>query len=260
MPRKPKSTPEPPKQAEERTNARELQKQQNEDAKSQCANRALKYTWFTMILYPQDDETNMHKQIISFIETTPLLFPEWIWVLHDRDINEETGEIKKPHVHMLIKTSEPYTIKGIAKAFLNQVKGELLQGAHHPRALVLYYAHKTLESREDGKAVYSKDEFHGTLSLLKYLEQSANFVQKSVLSNIKEYGYMLDVLENADDLERDEIYAHANLYNNISNQQINRRKTGKYKDGNAIEIMIAYLQKKSEIDKMIKEWKNNGSI
>lgn len=70
-----------------------------------------KYRTWLMLLYPDCPE---HQQIMDEI---PRLFPSAIWATHDSDIDPETGELKKEHVHYVIYfTNEVYKSR-VTKAF-----------------------------------------------------------------------------------------------------------------------------------------------
>lgn len=63
---------------------------------------------FCLLLYP-DNET--HKAIID-----GLCADNASWILHDKDVNEDTGELKKPHVHAVLSFKNPRTESGVAKS------------------------------------------------------------------------------------------------------------------------------------------------
>ena len=52
-------------------------------------------TWI-MLLYPDNED---HQKIITEI---PKDFPSAIWASHDSDVNTDTGELKKEHVHYVL--------------------------------------------------------------------------------------------------------------------------------------------------------------
>ena len=43
-------------------------------------------------------------------------FPEYAYILHDKDVNVDTGELKKPHYHAVIRTT-PCLISSILNKF-----------------------------------------------------------------------------------------------------------------------------------------------
>lgn len=52
-------------------------------------------TWI-MLLYPDNED---HQKIIADI---PKDFPSAIWAVHDSDMNPDTGELKKEHIHYVL--------------------------------------------------------------------------------------------------------------------------------------------------------------
>jgi len=205
--------------------------EEKQDAESEGKKRAKQYKYFEAILYPQDNETNRHLDILNYIMNNTLLFPAACYIKHDHDVGED-GLPLKDHYHILFQVSDKYTRAGMIKHFRGYVGKSLLHGCEHPKAMVLYMVHRTFESEEDGKYLYDDDALIGDETLTKYLKQNANFVQNQVIGNICKNGYMVDVLCEADDLQRQEIMEHAVFYMGISNQQINRRKIGEYYNGN----------------------------
>lgn len=67
-----------------------------------------RYYNFTLVIY--EDDENFKDQMESIKQTQ-----EAIWIRHDQDVNEETGELKKPHYHVVIKLKTNCTISALAK-------------------------------------------------------------------------------------------------------------------------------------------------
>lgn len=67
-----------------------------------------RYYNFTLVIY--EDDENFEDQMESIKQTQ-----EAIWIRHDQDVNEETGELKKPHYHVVIKLKTNCTISALAK-------------------------------------------------------------------------------------------------------------------------------------------------
>lgn len=70
-----------------------------------------KYRTWLMLLYPDCPE---HQQIM---EEIPTRFPSAIWVTHDSDIDPDTGELKKEHVHYVIYFTNESFKSRVTKAF-----------------------------------------------------------------------------------------------------------------------------------------------
>lgn len=54
------------------------------------------YKW-SVELYP--DATNYDCE--SVLQSLDLAFTHWAYITHDKDVNEETGELKKAHIHVV---------------------------------------------------------------------------------------------------------------------------------------------------------------
>jgi hypothetical protein len=61
------------------------------------------------MLYPKEDIT--HKNAIEFIEK----YYTYAMIVHDKDVNYETGETKKEHVHVVLEFKNARYVSGLAK-------------------------------------------------------------------------------------------------------------------------------------------------
>lgn len=68
---------------------------------------------YEMTLYP-DSSTYNCEQIIGYIM---LDFENWAYIKHDKDTIEETGEIKKEHIHLLFRNKDRLSINSVAKKY-----------------------------------------------------------------------------------------------------------------------------------------------
>ncbi len=68
---------------------------------------------FIVVIY--EDDENFDKQYFNLLQE-----PEVIYIRHDSDLNEETGEYKKPHYHFVIKLKNACTISALSKRILVQ--------------------------------------------------------------------------------------------------------------------------------------------
>lgn len=67
-----------------------------------------RYYNFNLVIY--EDDKNFKEQMEAIKEEK-----DAIWIRHDQDINEETGELKKPHYHVVLKLKNACTISALAK-------------------------------------------------------------------------------------------------------------------------------------------------
>lgn len=66
---------------------------------------------FILVIYEDDKRFNQQYANLRLNYSS-------IWIKHDQDIDEETGELKKPHYHFVIKLKNAKTISAISKESL----------------------------------------------------------------------------------------------------------------------------------------------
>lgn len=66
-------------------------------------------TWCIQ-LYKESDDYNTDTLLAKIRD-----FAEWYYILHDRDIDADTGELKKPHYHIVCSTGANTTDSAISK-------------------------------------------------------------------------------------------------------------------------------------------------
>ena len=74
---------------------------------------------FTLELYPES-ETLQFDNIIEIVKGTSFYSCKYYYILHDRDINNKTGEVKKAHYHLLVKLENAISIEKIIKSLVNE--------------------------------------------------------------------------------------------------------------------------------------------
>lgn len=117
---------------------------------------------FALELYPED---NSHCEILDYI----ISYFEYAYILHDKDkhledvIDEETkeikyktGELKKPHWHVIISFKNPRSVKSI--------KNELML-AHVETCNFYAYSRYLIHKDTPKKYQYSKDEIKTNMEL-----------------------------------------------------------------------------------------------
>lgn len=67
-----------------------------------------RFRCFNLVIY--EDDKNFDKQFFQIQQTKSA-----IWIRHDKDINEESGELKKPHYHVVLKLKNGTTISALSK-------------------------------------------------------------------------------------------------------------------------------------------------
>lgn len=107
---------------------------------------------FTAIIYP--DATNYTvpcDMILENILPNSGYFPQWFYIKHDRDKNED-GTLKKVHYHIIVTKTNPATIKTVAKQL--GIPQNYIQRVQNFKSMVAYLTH----DEQQDKIQYSKDE------------------------------------------------------------------------------------------------------
>ena len=74
---------------------------------------------FSLVLYPESD-TEQFDTLFEKVKSPEFYACKYYAILHDKDINEKTGELKKPHYHLLVKLENAITIEKIINSLLNE--------------------------------------------------------------------------------------------------------------------------------------------
>lgn len=102
-----------------------------------------------LLLYP-DDET--HIKALEYIKHNY----EHLYILHDKDVYNDTGELKKPHYHVIVEFKSAKWRSALAKE-LGITENYIEQVNNYEKALE-YLVH----FNDDEKFPYSFDEVKGT--------------------------------------------------------------------------------------------------
>lgn len=102
-----------------------------------------------LLLYP-DDET--HMQALDYIKHNY----EHLYILHDKDVNKDTGELKKAHYHVIIEFKSAKWCSALAKE-LGITENYIEQVNNYEKALE-YLIH----FNDDEKFQYNLDDVKGT--------------------------------------------------------------------------------------------------
>ena len=149
---------------------------------------------WTTILYPESMQPRWQELLDE-------LHIEWCASpLHDRDLNA-TGELKKPHVHLMIVAAGPTTYNQAKKILVDLIQGVAPIPVHSVRSATRYWAH--LDNPDKAQYDPCKIISGGGFDLEGNLEKSksyysklskeiTNFVKKN---NITEYMDLLEYCE-----------------------------------------------------------------
>lgn len=106
---------------------------------------------FCLLLYPEDDS---HVRALDIIKKTY----DYAFILHNKDVNENSGEVKKEHWHVVIRTGEN-AIWNTALAKELNITDNYIQRCRNLDRALLYLLHYN----DKEKAQYPIDEVKGLL-------------------------------------------------------------------------------------------------
>lgn len=112
--------------------------------------------WHEVILYPEDADTP------EIMARAADRWESWVSILHDQDVNPETGEVKKPHIHLLLKSRSGRTPAAVAKDL--RIPAERVEGKENGQGALAYLTHSTDKARLEGKHPYPLDALRGPLA------------------------------------------------------------------------------------------------
>lgn len=109
----------------------------------------------------------------------------YAYILHNKDINKETGEIKKEHIHVVIKLENARTIKSIAEELY--IEENRVEKVRNYRKMIRYLLH--LDNKE--KYQYNKEEIQSNVweTIEKYFKDNT---ESGDIKEIFEYIYSID--------------------------------------------------------------------
>ena len=110
---------------------------------------------FLGVIY--EDDENFDNQFFNLTQEK-----DAIWIIHDSDINEETGEPKKNHIHFVIKLKNACTISALAKRL--EVNDNMIEPIKKSLNGSLKYL---IHYGNDNKYQYDKDDVQSNSPKLK---------------------------------------------------------------------------------------------
>lgn len=117
---------------------------------------AARSRWHEVILYPDDLDTENIKARAS------AGWEEWAGILHDLDVDKSTGELIKPHYHLLLHSSNGRALSAVAKAL--RVPESKVEIVSNGEAALAYLTHSTDAARKEGKHLYPAAGLEGPLA------------------------------------------------------------------------------------------------
>ena len=105
---------------------------------------------FSAIIYPEDPE---YEKIMERVKST---LDEYTYILHDRDVNTETGEVLKPHTHLLWRYSEQRSLNTVSEEV--GLPQNMIEKIHSYNNALVYLIHE----KNSEKYQYSEDMVQGS--------------------------------------------------------------------------------------------------
>lgn len=151
----------------------------NEKVSSKIKNERSLY--WNLILYPDEDIS--HKNALEYIQH----HYSYAYIIHNKDI-DQNGELKKPHVHCVIKFNN-YRWKNAISEELN-IPSNYLQKCNNLKSSLEYLIH----FNEDDKTHYNINEVFGDLKIkLEYYLQDRNITESEKVLQL------IDFIDSYDD-------------------------------------------------------------
>lgn len=99
--------------------------------------------------------------MLQIMKTVEAEVPEWVTILHDKDVDPDTGEIKKPHIHLLMRSKSARTATAVGKQL--RIPPEMVELKSNGEGAMAYLTHSTEKARKEGKYRYPVDNLSGPL-------------------------------------------------------------------------------------------------
>lgn len=158
-----------------------------------------RYWWF--ILYPDSSPADW-KDILKFRGLPIAISP-----LHEFDLKNEEGELKKPHYHIILCYSGPTTYNAVKALTVDELNSTIPKALDSVRGAYDYLTHK----HDPDKFQYSEDEIElmngfDLFEMVQMSEKDKSALDMRVLdiiddNNITEYWQLLKYLRKVEDFE-----------------------------------------------------------
>lgn len=133
---------------------------------------------YTIVAYPE----SMPEDWKSRLNALPC---GYAYSLHDKDVNDDTGEIKKPHMHFYFQSNLTVKQEKYAQEALGVSYGEKVRSAS---GMYDYLTHKN-----------NPDKYHYPEDSIAFSEKWDQELFESTCSGIKEYASESDVIKFVED-------------------------------------------------------------
>lgn len=156
--------------------------------------KPIKSRTFSIMQYEDFLTEEKIKAVLSSYKT----IKKWAYIKHDKDINEETKGIKKPHFHIVLQFDQLMPHTTIAKWLgIKHNYVEVPIGRNPFLDCVKYLTHESKKQQELGKFLYSDNEVFSNFNFREELDNYAeNKLNSSLRGNGKKEGIRKKVMFN----------------------------------------------------------------
>lgn len=110
-------------------------------------------------------EEYLSEEKIKFVVSSYRLIKDWCYIKHDKDISFETGEIKKPHFHIVLRFDASVAVDYVAKWF--DIPPNFIdtpKGKNSFLNCVQYLTHESEKEQAKGKYLYPDEEVFSNIN------------------------------------------------------------------------------------------------
>ena len=117
-------------------------------------------------------------------DITPLVeqYGKHAWILHDKDMNPETGELKEAHYHIYLEFPNPRSITSIANEL--GIGANFIEVVRNKAGILAYLTH----SKSPEKYQYDASEVHSNFEIKRIADEITMFTIYQVLHECNTFG------------------------------------------------------------------------
>ncbi|MCL2675549.1 MAG: replication protein [Firmicutes bacterium] len=116
-----------------------------------------KSTWWYCVCYHKEQLD----EVLNAIDVKT-----YAWILHDKDVNEKTGELKKPHYHFLAQFGTNNRGSWFKRFDTDDMGRIMIEPCISPESAYLYLTHEDPKSKKKNAYVYDKSLITSTIDNL----------------------------------------------------------------------------------------------
>ena len=98
---------------------------------------------------------SLEQDIISLVEQ----YPKYAWILHDKDINEDTGDLEDKHYHIYLEFPNPRSISAIAEEL--NIDSDMIEALKNKRGIIA----RLINSDSEDDCQYDISEIHSNVDI-----------------------------------------------------------------------------------------------